>query len=393
MVFQLFQFIIQKTYPADHDGEHAFIILNLFSSKPEHPLGDPKELKKALQELPQGNSLKATEEIYAWLESLQTTNDFRVDHLFDVVKQLDDTAQAHLRRISRDYLNSPRLSKSEERRLWSVCYNYWGEVSSLYARCLERARQNPKDKGSEVFKPSFALAATRLVAARASQLKWVEFRYGPIGEDLWRELGQPYLAAVIGGYADKPVPIYPTATGLTSTSQQYQQALIFHASSMDSLMPLEIELADRIIDHFHAAFVFSENCQSDSVYWIDVASGQPPTRLARHPAGAPAELRFFSPGTAPASLNELIRTVERGEVPPDLNLGGEYPAKVVLPVLRHLATYWAPTPPNANTPATRSKRVSPFSKALATALLFLPATSLAWAKSTAPKAGWLKTLA
>ena len=321
------------------------MILNIFSSKPKHPLGDASELKKALRELPPGNALKAIEEIYGWLESLQAANDFRVDHLFDVVRQLDDAAQLHLRRVSRDYLNSPRLSKSEERRLWSVCYNYWGEVSTLYARCLEHARQNPKDRGSEALKPHLALASARLVAARAAQLKWIEFRYGPIGEDLWRGLGQPYLAAVAAGLADKPVHLYPTVHGLTSASQQYQQALIFYASSMDSLLPLEIELADRIIDHFHSGFVFSENCQSDSVYWVDASSGLPPMRLARPPLQASPGLRYFSPGTAPAALDELLRAVERGELPTDLNLGGEYAAKIVLPVLRHLSTYWAPDPP------------------------------------------------
>jgi hypothetical protein len=56
-------------------------------------------------------------------------------------------------------------------------------------------------------------------------------------------------------------------------------------------------------------------------------------------------LRFFSPGTAPQALNELIRTVERGSIPDSLNLGGQHQAKVLLPVLKHLAVYWAPLPP------------------------------------------------
>ena len=93
--------------------------------------------------------------------------------------------------------------------MWSICYNYWGEASSLYAKCIERVKSNPKEKGSETLKSSLPLAATRLLAARAAQLKWVEYRYGPIGEDLWRGLGQPYLAAEAAGYATQPVQIYP----------------------------------------------------------------------------------------------------------------------------------------------------------------------------------------
>ena len=321
------------------------MLLNIFSSRPEHPLGDAKELKRVLAELPLDNAFKAVDEIYGWFESLQLASDFRIDHLFDVVRQLDDAAQHHLRRLTRDYLHAPRLSKSDERRLWTMSYNYWGEVASLYARCVERARLAPKDKGSEALKASLPLAAARLQAARGSQLKWVEYRYGPIGEDLWRGLGQPYLAADADGYAQKPVQLYPGQPSMTSVAQQYLQSLAFFASSMDSLLPLEIELADRLIAHFLPGFVFSAECLADSVYWVDAAKGAPPLRLARKPQHLVPSLRFFSPGTAPQALNELMRFVERGEVPKDLNLGGEYSARVLLPVLRHLAVYWAAEPP------------------------------------------------
>ena len=259
------------------------MILNLFSSRPDHPLGDPKELKRVIAELPLDNSFRAVDEVYGWYESLMVANDFRVDHLFDVVRQLDDAAQPFIRRLSRDYLHSPRLSKNEERRLSGMCYNYWGEVSILYARCAERARQNPKDKGSEALKNSLPLLATRLMAARATQLKWVEYRYGPIGEDLWRGLGLQYLAAEEDGFATKPVQLYPSMSGTTNVTQQYLQALIVHSSSMDSLLPMEIELADRLIAHFLAGFVFTSTCQPDSVYWVDAAVGTPPVRLARNP--------------------------------------------------------------------------------------------------------------
>ena len=321
------------------------MLLKLFSSRPEHPLGDPKELKRTLSELPLDNSFKAVDEVYGWFESLRTVQDFKVDHLFDVIRQLDEAAQTHVRRLSRDYLSSSRLSKSEERRLWSMCYNYWGEVSGLYALCIERARHSPKDKASEALKPQLPLAAARLVAARATQLKWVEYRYDPVGEDLWRGLGLPYLDAEQEGYAQKPVQLYPANPGMTSVSQQYLQALIRSSSSVDCLMPLEIELADRLVAHFQSGFVFADTCQSDSVYWVDAAAGLPPVRLARQPDQLSASLRFFSPGSAPQALAMLMNSVERGQIPPDLNLGGEYSAKVLLPVLRHLALYWAAEPP------------------------------------------------
>ena len=139
-------------------GKDLIVILNLFSSRPQHPLGDAKEVKRVIAELPLDNAFKAADEIYGWFESLRHVEGFRTDHLFDVVRQLDDAAQFHIRRLTRDYLNSPRLSRSEERRLWSMGFNYWGEVSSLYAVCVDRYRRNPKEKGNDALRAQLPLA-------------------------------------------------------------------------------------------------------------------------------------------------------------------------------------------------------------------------------------------
>ena len=319
-------------------------MLNFFSTRPDHPLGEARQFKRVLAEL-SPDAFRAIDEVYGWFESLRVADDFRLDHLHEVVSGLDEAVQPHLRRLMRHYLQTPRLSKNEERRLWTMCFNYWGEVSWLYARCVERFRKNPKDKGGEAFKGSLPVAATRLLAARSNQLKWIDYRYGVIGEDLWRGIGLPYVAAEAGGYAQKPVQMYPGALGMTCVAQQYLQALVRESSSMGTLLPLEIELADRLIAHFLPAFIFGKECQPESVYWIDAASALPPTRLVRPPVQLSSELRFFQPGTVSQALDELMHTVERGAIPAELNLGAEYPATVLLKVLQHLALYWAPVPP------------------------------------------------
>lgn len=73
------------------------MILSLFSSRPDHPLADAKELKRILAEIPLDNAFKAVDELSGWLESLANANGFRADLLFDVVRQIDDVAQAHLK--------------------------------------------------------------------------------------------------------------------------------------------------------------------------------------------------------------------------------------------------------------------------------------------------------
>jgi len=321
------------------------MILNLFSQRPDHPLADGKELKRIIAELLVDRPGKAVEEVTTWFESLRHARNFRVDHYFDVLRQLDEAAQPHLRRLGRDYVQSQHLSPAERSRIWTSCHGFGNEVAAGYSLCLTRARLDPRGKGSEVFKASLPLAEARLLAARRCQLKWLAFRYAAAEPELWQALGASYLAAEQAGYAQKSVQLYPGQHGLSSAQQQYTHALVFCVSSMDGLLPEQIELADRLIAHFLAAFVLLPTPRPDSVYWVDAATGDPPGRLIRRPEVILPSLRYLSPAPALAALNGLIHRLEHGDLPTDLNLGGEYPPKVVLAVLRHLRSYWAQQPP------------------------------------------------
>jgi hypothetical protein len=90
--------------------------------------------------------------------------------------------------------------------------------------------------------------------------------------------------------------------------------------------------------------VFTAEVRPDNVYWVDADLPSAPKRLAVLPQMTPS-LRFFSTGAALAELEALQRQLERGEVPAEVNLGAQYSARIVLPVLKHLAMYWAPKPP------------------------------------------------
>ena len=64
-------------------------------------------------------------------------------------------------------------------------------------------------------------------------------------------------------------------------------------------MPLEIELADRLVTHFQSGFIFTSDCLPESVYWIDAAKGLPPARMVRRPDQLVPSMRVFSTGNAP----------------------------------------------------------------------------------------------
>src|SRR5438034_8721753 len=130
---------------------------------------------------------------------------------------------------------------------------------------------------------------------------------------------------------------------------------MFAASSPDSLLPVEIELVERLIAHLAGSFKLTTSLRPDIVYCFDLANHEPPVRAAHLPHRA-ATLRFFAAGGAVKEIEKLVQTVKStGAVPPSIALGSNYEPEVVLDVLEHLALHWAPKPPERRAQRHRVK--------------------------------------
>lgn len=317
-------------------------MLGIFSAKSNHPLADAKEARRVLGELSVRDAAPALDEVAGWLESVAGDETFKLSDRLALVFQLDDAAQGHARKLGRDYLTSPRLGRQQEYKLWQTNHDFWAQLGSAYDSCL--ARYVGQEKGSEAVKSEIPLLIARMLRAFSARLKWDQFRYGPINPELWQRMGRAYLFAEQGRFSRQALVLYPNLPGESTVEQEYLKALVFQASSMDSLLPLEIEIAERFIAHFLPQFVFTPEARKENVYWVDADKPAPPKRLAVLPQISPS-LRYFSAGPALASLEAMLRQVEGGEVPAEVNLGGQYSIRIVLQVLRHLIIYWAPKPP------------------------------------------------
>jgi hypothetical protein len=328
-------------------------MLKLFGgAKPDHPLAEPKEARKILDEIAAEDAFKALEELGHWLESVAATEGFKPDYRAQLFLQIDDAAQSHLRKLSREYLSSARLSKFKEGRLSSSIHGYWHQSALAFAGCVEFYASGAK--GADTLKASMALLSARALRALAQQMKWQYMRYGPFDDALWGMVAKVYAQAENRGFARQKVAVYP-AVADSSPEEEFLRAVMLSASSPDGLLPVEIELAERLIAHFSASFTLVLEQQPDIAYWIDLATSQPPLRLARPPQHAPT-LRFFAAGKAMQELEELTRKVKAtNAVPSSVNLGGTYEAAMVLDVLEHLLLYWSTKPPERKHPRHRVK--------------------------------------
>lgn len=317
-------------------------MLGFFSNKPAHPLADAREAKDVLAEIASREPLAAVEETGNWLESVVAEPSFKLPQRFELILKLDEAAVAQARRLGRDYPAQSGISRAAETRYWELGHGYWQQLAAAYRDCLARHRAGEKD--AEAIRPQLPLLYARQTNALAAQRKWKQFRYEPVEADFWTTLGGAYLAAVDARAAQKPLRLY--AAGLESTIEaEYLKVLVFQSTSMDNLRPLEMEIAERLIAHYLACFELVREMRPENVYWVDAAKPLPPTRLAKLPDVSPT-LRFFNGTRALAAVAETIERIRSDHrVPPDINLGAPYEADTVLPVLEHLALYWAPKPP------------------------------------------------
>ena len=327
-------------------------MLKIFGvGKVDHPLADPKEARKILEAAAAEEPFKALEELGHWFESVAATEGFKPGERAQLCLQIDDAAQSNLRKLSREYLSSARLSKFQENRLWGANHGYWQRAATAHAACMDALGSMAKGFDAD----AAALSCARALRALAQQIKWQYMRYGPLDDRLWQLAGRLYAFAEQRGIAQHKVTVYAAIPGESSPEQEFLLSVMLSASSPDALLPVESELAERLIAHFSGSFSISGTHQPDTAYWIDLAAAQPPQRLARPPQPS-ATLRFFSASGASQELQALAARIKlNNAVPANVNLGGSYEASMVLDVLDHLGLYWAPTPPERKSQRHRVK--------------------------------------
>jgi hypothetical protein len=315
----------------------------LGGNKVDHPMADVKKAREIITELP-GDPMKALAEITQWLESLRYTKAFKPDRLFENIDLLDSAAKNHQRKLAQDYFATARQQKFQENRLWTSSFNFWKALSEAYLECV--ARFESTQTGGTAFRNNLPVIVARTLRALTLQLKWVLVRYGPVDPQVWSAIGRLYQFAEASGFAAMTVAIYPGSHGGGSVRQEFLKAVMLRASSTDGLSPICQEIAERAVAHFSGGFRIDREPGPGCGYCFDIASGKPPYRVVSDMPKASSSARFFGAGDA---LSQLVRieslVSETGAIPSDVHLGGFYDSETVMPVLKHLITYWSDNAP------------------------------------------------
>ena len=298
---------------------------------------DLKRAREAIAALPSGNSLRALEEMTAWLDAISELSKLSAQSRLEAVDLIDRSAKNHQFKLAPEYLEAPRLQKFYESRLWNTSFGFWKALGHGYLQCIDQYQGGaPEASALSAELPMVVGRATRTLAL---QIKWILLRYGLIEARIWRDLGRSYLFAESQGVAARRAQIYPGKHGESTVQEEFLKALMLVTSAPDGLAPVSVHIAERAVAHFARRFVLQQNA-AGCTFSFDLDLGEPPARLTARAATAPT-VRFFGAGPAVEELRLLSRVVrEKDSVPADINLGGQFDRQTVTPVLQHLELYW-----------------------------------------------------
>ena len=316
-------------------------------------MADEKGAKELLGELPTQDPFKTLQEVTHWLEATRDAEGLKPQRLYEIIDQLDAAGRLPARKLSQEYLAAGnRLQRFQEQRIYSSVVEFWRQLGAAYEFCL--AQCQPSVPGSAALKPLMPVISVRAIRALTVELKWGLMRYAPVDPTLWGRLGALYAQAEKGGFNSRMCTLYQGVPGDSSVEREYLAVLMLGMSATDSLLPRKLEVAERIVFSFAQYFVLQKQLAKGCHYHVDLAVARPPARLMARVGSVPS-VRYFGPGSACDMAEKVIGMIEdRGAIPSDLNLGGNYEPSAVVEVLRHLARYWAPVPPSRNEERRRS---------------------------------------
>ncbi|MCC6533078.1 MAG: hypothetical protein IT531_11060 [Burkholderiales bacterium] len=357
-------------------------MLNWFTTaRVDHPLADAKQSRRVIEDLPK-EANKALAEVLFWLDSVHATEGFRVDRRLQLYDELEQAAKPHVRKLGQDYLQL-RQQKFQEHRVWSALSEHWRLIATGYVQCIEGFQADAPGAGT--IRARLPQVVGRALLALGMQLKWLLLRYGPIDGALWADIGRVYAFAEVKGFADSNVRLYDDAVA-SSPRKALARILMLAVASAESLLPDQIELAERTVALFGGRYVLDHAASAASTHAFDLAMRKPPARLAGKSIEGGVSVRYLGAGTAYDELNRLLGILlAEGALPSEVNLGAAYEPAAIEAVWRHLLQYWAIQPTergSARHAANVRLTVVPGFQGLTRALSALPGDSLDFSADT-----------
>ncbi len=311
------------------------MLSSLFGKKSDHPMSDMKSAQALIAELPRNDAHKMLMELTDWMESVGENREFKLDHQFQVLSLLDETAQPCVRKLAREYFAPQELGKFQENRLWLALGNWSHTASAAYLAVFDRYYAG--DKGG-AFKAQLPLLSARAAHALAAYLKYASSHYGPMDPLFWHKVARLYRHGEEHQYLDARIGLYPGVGASVSVRAVLARLLGWYGCGVDTLPPLVMHLTECLVEQYRDSLVLTEQQTADSLFYFDLDAPAVPSRVK---AGGKAQssTRFLTMAAMQPKLEALLVELARNTVPPELNLGGVYAVEPVRVAAQYLLDY------------------------------------------------------
>ncbi len=307
-------------------------------------------IKKGIAEMRGADPLTALTDLSAWLDTAKGIPGHEEGRRGEILSQIQEASGAHLSALLAQIIAKPAGEQGTRESTWNSLINFLralaGALCASAVALLKEAAANPS------LRPAAAAGAARGLHACRMLAKVCLVHYVSVPPKLWR------LAYAVHGDAEKadcaatPVRMQSTQKTQTSATQELLGLLMLQASSPEMMAPVEIEVADRVIEQLGEGFTLRPRGVADNPFGFDPAGESPPSRAAGQP-DASSEIRHFGAGTGYAALEQLYKQLATTRTSNIKAFGKDISPDVQIPAIRHLLAFWAEASPYS--PPTRSQ--------------------------------------
>jgi hypothetical protein len=295
-------------------------------------------------DLPRDQPLSALQQLSLRLDRLPATDEISAGRACELVEHFSELGRPAVAKLLGEYLlGVERLNDLHGQQVWSTVTGYLDKLVCAYRWCLERYEASAGMGKSTA--SVLAAVATHAIQACAARQKWTHLRYRRVAREQWGALVWSYLLAERARLAQED-PSHPGLATLRSGAEHaFLKSLALAAASPGGLAPLEIEVAERLIERCGPQLALAQRSAEPATYFIDLSATDGPQRLLP-PKEPPASGRIIVLSRAAVTLQQFSEDLASGLLSPaDLGLDLEWRCtpELVAATIRHLLRHWRRT--------------------------------------------------
>lgn len=298
-------------------------------------------------------SLEVLAELGVRLEKVRREADLRAVELIDMVESADWSGREALVELQARYFSVAKRPESEEQvMLWEAISQHFANLASAYLFLVQVFQTY--GRGWAAVGDLLPMVIARALRSNTERLKWLRMRYRAIDPEVWKTLSQLWSYVEDKGMIRARVLVYDDQSTL---QREFARPLMLAMSAAESLPPLELDIADRLIAHVGGRFEVQRYAGPGCYFMIDIDQWTAPERYI---PGSPVRpgTRFFGPGEAVADIESLSAQLAENQIPAsDIGLEGVVDVELIIDVLAHLERHWG-----LRRPERRGQRRSEASK-------------------------------